>query len=381
MLFSTFRWKNESNLRLQAPVRAYIQYRYKRFDLMTGFAQGIGFEAFLDELKTLKINNHQTNPLVIHLMYELGFLLTESSYLLKDDEPLAIVIEYQKAGFVKPKSKLKKIPLKSLERPTWSEYKEAFNYLQEELLKGNGYQYNLTYPFDFYTEDFFSATDLHDFFFSKKLSSFAHSSFLGEEMILSNSPECLFTVQNGHLYSMPIKGTVKKQATKLKTQISELFADSKQESELIMISDLVRNDLNKLSNGECLVPKLKKALVLNNLIHQYSLLKTPVAPDWTLLDLVGALFPGGSITGAPKISAIRTLARVERYHRNIYCGSTILFWKKHLTASINIRTAKINLAERLWTYGAGGAITLKSQPHSEYIEMESKVESFLTLLS
>ena len=83
MLFSTFRWKNESNLRLQAPVRAYIQYRYKRFDLMTGFAQGIGFEAFLDELKTLKINNHQTNPLVIHLMYELGFLLTESSYLLK----------------------------------------------------------------------------------------------------------------------------------------------------------------------------------------------------------------------------------------------------------------------------------------------------------
>lgn len=348
---------------------------------MTGFAQGIGLGALLDELKALKVSDHPKNPLVIHLMYELGFLLTESSYLLKDDDPLAIVIEYEKAGFVKPKSKLSKIPLKCLERPNWTEYKEAFKYLQEELFKGNAYQYNLTYPFDFHTEDFFSATDIHDFFFSKKLSSFAHASFLGEEMLLSNSPECLFTVQNNHLYSMPIKGTVKKNKKNLKSQINDLFSDPKQESELIMISDLVRNDLNKLSNGACLVPKLKKALVLNNLIHQYSLLKTPINPEWTLFDIVSTLFPGGSITGAPKISALRTLGRVERYQRNMYCGSTILCWKKHLTASINIRSAKINLAERMWSYGAGGGITLKSQAHTEYLEMESKVESFLTLLS
>ncbi|HLT22541.1 MAG TPA: chorismate-binding protein [Bacteriovoracaceae bacterium] len=381
MLFSTFRWKNNLNLHLSAPVRAYIQYRHKRFDLMTGFAQGIGVDSFFQELKAHQVDSKPKQPLVIHLMYELGFLLGQSSYLLSDDDPLAIVIEYQKTKFIKPKTKLKKIPLKGLERPNWTEYKEAFHYLQEELLKGNGYQFNLTYPFDFYTDDFFSPTDIHDFFFSKKLSSFAHASFLGEEMILSNSPECLFTLQGDYLYSMPIKGTVKKKKNAIKKQVKDLFNDPKEDSELIMISDLIRNDLNRLSNGDCEVPKIKKPLVLNNLIHQYSLLKTPVQKHWSLFDIISTLFPGGSITGAPKINAIRTLGRVERYKRSVYCGTTILSWKSHLTGSINIRTAKINVEERLWTYGAGGGITLKSQAHSEFSEMESKVESFLTLLS
>lgn len=381
MLFSTFRWKNNKNLHFTGPLRAYIQYRHRRYDLMTGFFQGIGLEDFLEELKGLRLQDHPEKPLVIHLMYELGYILNESSYLLDDEVPLAVVIEYQNHQFLKPKTKIKKIPLKTLERPSWSEYKEAFNYLNEELLKGNGYQYNLTYPFDFYTEDFFSATDIHDLFFSKKLSSFAHASFLGEELILSNSPECLFTKQGDYLYSMPIKGTVKKTKSSLKKQIEDLFNDPKQDSELIMISDLVRNDLNKLSYGECLALQTKKALVLNNLIHQYSLLKTPLQESWSLFDIIKTLYPGGSITGAPKINTIRTLSRVERYQRNIYTGSTILFWKQHLSASINIRTARINLAERLWSYGAGGGITLGSQAHSEYLEMEAKVESFLTLIS
>lgn len=381
MLFSTFRWRNNQNLHLSNPIRAYIQFRHRRFDLMTGFVQGIGLDDFLQELQELRITDRPQKPIVIHLMYELGYILSESSHLLKDDDPLAIVIEYQTSRFITPKAKIKNIPLKVLERPGWSEYKEAFNYLREELLKGNGYQFNLTYPFDFYTDDFFSATDIHDFFFSKKLSSFAHASFLGEELILSNSPECLFTLQGNHLYSMPIKGTVKKTKDCINKQIQNLFADPKQESELIMISDLVRNDLNRLSLGDCEALQIKKALILNNLIHQYSLLKTTVKESWTLLDIVSSLFPGGSITGAPKVKAIRTLGRVERYQRNIYSGSTILFWKKHLAASINIRTARINLSERLWTYGAGGGITLGSQAHGEYLEMESKVDSFLTLFS
>lgn len=382
MLFSTFRWKNKSNLHLSNPVRAFIQYRHRRHDLISGFDQGVDADAFFKELQSLKVDAHPNNPIVIHLMYEMGFLFTESGHLLKDDEPLAIVIEYQKTGFVRPKSKLKKIPLKTLERPGWSEYKEAFKYLEEALLNGSAYQYNLTYPFDFYTEDFFSPEDIHDFFFTRsKLSSFAHMTYLGEEVILSNSPECLFTIQKGHLYSMPIKGTKKKGKGKLSSQIKDLFSDPKEQSELIMIADLVRNDLNKLSGGECQVPRIKKALVLNDLIHQYSLLKTPVQKEWSLYQIISCLFPGGSITGAPKISAIRTLDRVERFRRNTYCGSTILFWKNHLDCSINIRTAKINLLERNWTYGAGGGITLQSQAHSEFREMESKAESFLTLLS
>lgn len=382
MLFSTFRWKNKSNLHLSKPLRAYIQYRHRRHDLITGFDLGVGVDEFFKELKELKVNAHPENPIVIHLMYELGFLFSESGHLLKDDEPLAIVIEYQKSGFIKPKSSLQKIPLKTLERPGWTEYKEAFKYLEEELLNGSAYQYNLTYPFDYYTEDFFSPEDIQKFFFTrKKLSSFAHMTYLGEEVILSNSPECLFTVQKNNLYSMPIKGTKKRGKGNLEKQIKDLFSDPKEDTELLMIADLVRNDLNKLSGGDCQVPKIKKALVLKDLIHQFSLIKTPVQSNWSLYQIISCLFPGGSITGAPKNSAIRTLARVERFRRGAYCGSTVLFWKNHLDCSINIRTAKINLLERIWTYGAGGGITLQSQPHLEFREMESKADSFLTLLT
>ncbi|HLW56452.1 MAG TPA: hypothetical protein VKY27_03650, partial [Bacteriovoracaceae bacterium] len=71
MLFSTFRWKNNQNLHLSKPLRAYIQFRHRRFDLMTGFVQGIGLDAFLQELSDLKINDKPQKPIVIHLMYEL----------------------------------------------------------------------------------------------------------------------------------------------------------------------------------------------------------------------------------------------------------------------------------------------------------------------
>ena len=93
-----------------------------------------------------------------------------------------------------------------------------------------------------------------------------------------------------------------------------------------------------------------------------------------------ALFPGGSITGAPKKRVMEIIGDTERFDRGIYCGSTVLCIGNKKVASINIRTANIHLEERMWRYGAGGGITLLSRPVDEFKEMEAKVSSFLTLL-
>jgi anthranilate/para-aminobenzoate synthase component I len=92
------------------------------------------------------------------------------------------------------------------------------------------------------------------------------------------------------------------------------------------------------------------------------------------------LFPGGSVTGAPKKRVMEIILAIERYKRGIYCGSTLLCHEEKKIASINIRTAQLSVGDRLWRYGAGGGVTLLSSPVSEFQEMESKVHSFLTLL-
>jgi anthranilate/para-aminobenzoate synthase component I len=94
-----------------------------------------------------------------------------------------------------------------------------------------------------------------------------------------------------------------------------------------------------------------------------------------------SLFPGGSITGAPKKKVMSLISSFERYQRGAYCGSTLLCINKRKSASINIRTALIDFEHKVWRYGAGGGITLLSKAHEEFQEMELKVSSFTSLFS
>jgi anthranilate/para-aminobenzoate synthase component I len=304
------------------------------------------------------------------------------AYLVQDSTPLVIEIQYQRGLKRAPRvSRLKELPLKTLERPTWTEYKVAFQKIQDELVQGNCYQVNLTYPFDFMTEDMIDPRDIADYFFQQKgLAAFAHSTFFGEEMILSHSPECLFQYRDNRIWTMPIKGTLKSSDKNWKSLWKKMLADKKEEGELLMITDLLKNDLNRLDQPCAKVIKLRAPLRVPGLLHQYSLISLKLKNKVSLLKTMSALFPGGSITGAPKKRVMEIIGDVERFNRGIYCGSTLLCIGKKKVASINIRTASINIEERIWRYGAGGGITLLSRPVDEFQEMESKVESFLKLL-
>lgn len=383
MIFSKFKWIGDSVLELSHPSTAYIYYRTKRLNLLTGFPEVYPLDRFLDRLNEIHIQEKVPRPTVFHFYYELGLILMGLGHTVDDDVPVAIEIEYEKRKIKKkPSSKLQGLPLKSIERPTWSEYKSAFNHIQENLLNGNCYQVNLTYPFDFQTEEQIDPRDISDFFFSRNnLSAYAHATFLGDDMFLSNSPECLFQYSHNKIFTMPIKGTAQLKANgDWKKAWSKMQKNIKEEGELNMITDLLRNDLNRLESPRAKVIKKRTPLLVPGLLHQCSVLSVELHKKLSLLKTLQCLFPGGSITGAPKKRVMEIIQEVERYPRGMYCGSTLLCLGDKKVASINIRTFTLSIADRLWRYGAGGGITLLSRPTSEYQEMEDKVSSFLTLL-
>lgn len=382
MIFSKFAWKDNSILELSNATRAYIYYRKIRLNLLTGFPETYPFEKFLDTLEGIQLQDNFKSPTIYHFHYEFGLLMAGLGHTITDEMPLVVEIEYAKKSLKKkPSTKLSQIPLKALERPTWSEYKGAFEYIQEELLKGNSYQLNLTYPYDFETDDVIDPRDICNFFFSKKkLAPYAHATFLGDEMYLSNSPECLFDYSNGKIRTMPIKGT-KERGKDWKVAWQAILNDQKEIGELNMITDLLRNDLNRLDRPVAKVIKERAPLLVPGLVHQYSQIEVQIQNKISLLKVMNSLFPGGSIVGAPKKKTMEILQRVERFNRGIYCGSTLLCMGERKVANINIRTASLSIQDRLWRYGAGGGVTLLSKPSAEFQEMESKVSSFLSFLN
>lgn len=381
-IFSRFKWNASTVLELERPLKAYIYYKNERMNLLTGFPESYPIAEFTKKLSELKLQAKVKHPLVFHFYYEYGLLEQGLGDLVEEGKPLVIELEYQKSTKRSPRTpRLTELPLTTLERPSWSEYKIAFQKIQEELLAGNCYQVNLTFPFDFMTEDLLDPRDIADYFFAQKnLGAYAHSTFLGDEMILSNSPECLFQYRDQEIFTMPIKGTFRRDGKDLKKLWQQMLADKKEEGELLMITDLLKNDLNRLDTPSARVLKLRAPLLVPGLLHQYSLISVKLNKDISLATTMKALFPGGSITGAPKKRVMDIISDIERYKRGVYCGSTLLCIGSKKAASINIRTAAINIEERIWRYGAGGGITLLSRPVDEFKEMEDKVSSFLKLL-
>ena len=273
-IFSRFRWNANTVLELDRPLKAYIYYKNERLNLLTGFPESYPISQFTKKLQEMKLQGKVKFPIVFHFYYEYGLLDQGFDYLVEDGKPLVVEIEYQKSIKKSPrKPRLNGLPLKSLERPSWSEYKIAFNKIQEELIEGNCYQVNLTYPFDFMTEEILDPRDISDFFFAQKnLGAYAHATFLGDEMILSNSPECLYQYRDNEIFTMPIKGTFRREGKDVGKLWKKMLADKKEEGELLMITDLLKNDLNRLDTPSAEVRKLRAPLLVPGLLHQYSLI-------------------------------------------------------------------------------------------------------------
>jgi para-aminobenzoate synthetase component I len=205
----------------------------------------------------------------------------------------------------------------------------------------------------------------------------------GDVEIVSASPERFLKLQQGRVETCPIKGTRPRGSTPQADEVlaAELLASEKDRAENVMIVDLLRNDLSRVCrDGSVDVPRLCELETFATVFHLVSTVTGELQPGKTAVDLLAACFPGGSITGAPKIRAMEIIAELEPTRRGPYCGSIgYVGFDGSMDTSITIRTYCIK--DGMVTFQAGGGIVADSRPTDEYDETVAKARALIAALA
>lgn len=201
--------------------------------------------------------------------------------------------------------------------------------------------------------------------------------------IVSASPERFLLLDADRtIQARPIKGTIRRSKNKAEDQAfaQALLACEKNRAENIMIVDLMRNDLSRVCLPHTVkVPMLCGLESFATVHHLVSVVEGELAPQYTAIDLLKATFPGGSVTGAPKIRAMEIIAEIEPVVRGPYCGSMgYIGFDGSMDLSIIIRSFVIR--SDTITFHAGGAVTVESDPQQEYQESLVKARALKEIL-
>ena len=257
-------------------------------------------------------------------------------------------------------------------------FQMLYQKLQAAIKEGDIYQINLSYPGTVETAQ--SISDIYRYIHSKNTPR--HGALIKSEHwgIASASPEELFFLKKGRIRTQPIKGTIGRHRDPLKDLKAqkELKHSAKDHAELVMITDLMRNDLSQFAKtGSVKTTSLCELIEFPYVYHLVSKVEADVANDTSALDILKQLAPGGSITGCPKKSACEYIANIESTPREFYTGH-IGFITSHGEASFNvaIRTC-YQINESPITTHAGCGITIDSDHQKEYQESLDKLK-FLT---
>ena len=263
---------------------------------------------------------------------------------------------------------------------TQAQYCEALSAVHDYLVASDCYQVNFAQRFNTSYEGCLWAA----YRTLTQANSVPFSAFMrvADSAVLSLSPERFIQCRNGVIETKPIKGTRPRFDSPADDAASaqSLLNAEKDRAENLMIVDLLRNDISKHSApGSLQVPELFKLESYPAVHHMVTRITSKLAPGSHPLDLLAGCFPGGSITGAPKIRAMEIIEELEPNRRGIYCGSFMyLGLKNDLDSSICIRTL---LGERNQLFcWAGGGIVLDSDAAEEYQETLDKVARILPVL-
>ncbi len=259
-------------------------------------------------------------------------------------------------------------------------YGRAFDRILDYISAGDCYQVNLAQRF--------SAQASGDPWLAyqrlRLINPAPYSAFLSTPyaQILSASPERFLRVENRQVETKPIKGTRPRAGhPRLDAElIAELVASEKDRAENLMIVDLLRNDLSKNCElGSVKVPKLFEVESFATVHHLVSTVTGRLAPGRDAIDLLRGAFPGGSVTGAPKVRAMQIIEEIEPHRRGVYCGAIgYVGYDGNMDTNIAIRTlVHSHGTVRFW---AGGGIVADSQRDAEYQETFDKAAALLSLL-
>ncbi|MCI0591654.1 MAG: aminodeoxychorismate synthase component I, partial [Gammaproteobacteria bacterium] len=223
-------------------------------------------------------------------------------------------------------------------------YAQAFRRIKHYIHDGDCYQVNLAQRFSVKVQG-----DLWDAYVQlRALNPAPFSAFfqLPEGTVLSSSPERFLRLLNGWVETKPVKGTRPRSVYKHRDRslAEELLKSSKDRAENVMIVDLVRNDLGKTCRpGTVEVPKLFALESFATVHHLVSTITGELAPGQHAFDLLRGCFPGGSITGAPKVRAMQIIEELEPHRRSVYCGAIgYIGFNGDMDTNIAIRTLVYN---------------------------------------
>lgn len=262
--------------------------------------------------------------------------------------------------------------LRSRTTMDYDDYRTALEILRERIRNGDFYQVNYTFPV--HVQSVEAPEMLYRRLANRHPSEFAAYIDDGQQQILSFSPELFLQRRHTTLTARPMKGTAPRMADADADQAAAdaLLASAKDRAENVMIVDLLRNDLGRIATpGTVRVPAL---FTLEKYPSVWTLTSTITAraPGTGLLTLLQALFPCGSITGAPKIAAMHAIRQLEPHPRGVYCGS--LGWLApggDFCLNVAIRTLVFHNSDS-GVFGVGGGIVYDSNPALEWQECHWK---------
>lgn len=260
---------------------------------------------------------------------------------------------------------------------TAEQYAEKFHRVQAYLHSGDCYQVNLAQRFQasYEGDEWQAFTQLNQ----QNRAPFSAFLRLEHGAILSLSPERFIHLAEGTIQTRPIKGTLPRLADSAadRRQAEKLAASQKDRAENLMIVDLMRNDIGRVAEpGTVRVPELFVVEPFPAVHHLVSTITARLPSSRTACDLLRAAFPGGSITGAPKVRAMEIIDELEPHRRNAWCGSIgYLSLCGAMDTSITIRTLTAYNGQIYCS--AGGGIVADSQVQAEYQETFDKVNRIL----
>jgi para-aminobenzoate synthetase component I len=258
-------------------------------------------------------------------------------------------------------------------------YEAAVQKTVDYILAGDIFQANITQCFSAKIPAGFDAFAFYRVLRNSNPATFAAFLDYGKMQIVSSSPERLVEVENGKIEARPIKGTRKRDANAARDLelMVELQASRKDRAENVMIVDLLRNDISRIAKaGTVKVPVLCGLESYANVHHLVSVVEGDLKPGVDVVDVVQAVFPGGSITGAPKIRAMEIIAELEQRPRGVYCGAIgYMGFNGACDLNIAIRTALFANANA--HVAGGGGITARSNPEAEYEESLTKINRIM----
>jgi para-aminobenzoate synthetase component 1 len=328
-----------------------------------------------EELKE-KLHFNTPHPWIGYISYEMG-AYADQDIKLPRKNPKIPLAWFMRASKCVPFTPGPPPPLQASTRilkpfDPYSLYREKILSIQQEILRGDVYQVNLSH--EMILESDIEPYPLFLNLIEKSPAPFAAFLDTGEFTFVSHSPERLLRKKGNTLETRPIKGTAPSSVSP-----QTLLSSEKNLAELFMITDLMRSDLGRISEPSSVhVKELLRCESYPHVHHLLSIIESR-ALNKHPVDLLRHIFPGGSVTGCPKLAAMESIYRHESAARGLYTGS-IGYFSPNGDFDFNIAIRTLTFHNSHITLNLGGGITIDSDPHEEYQETMHKGKHLLSLL-